>query len=57
MGHTFYFYEQEGKFTDITWELNESFGNFTCGCTREELIAFYIDEPSCGGISERPLLA
>ena len=57
MGHNFYLYEQEGQFVDIPWDLNETYGNFTCGCDRNGLINFKIDEPTCGVLSQRPFIA
>ena len=30
-GHNYYIYEEGGVFTIIPWDLNEAFGNFTCG--------------------------
>ena len=57
MGHNFYLYEQEGQFVDIPWDLNETYGNFTCGCDRNGLVNFKIDEPTCGVLSQRPFIA
>ncbi|MBI5547560.1 MAG: CotH kinase family protein [Deltaproteobacteria bacterium] len=56
MGHNYYLYEQADRFSVIPWDLNEAFGNFTCGCSREGLIGLYIDEPTCGATSGYPLL-
>jgi spore coat protein CotH len=56
MGHNYYLYEaQPGRFTIIPWDLNETFGNFSCGCNRAGLIGFLLDEPTCGPIAARPL--
>lgn len=56
-GHNYYLYETDGKFTIIPWDLNMAFGTFNCfGLDRESLINYYIDEPTCGPISERPLV-
>ena len=55
-GHNYYIYEQEGVFTIIPWDLNEAFGNFTCGCNSTDIIGFYIDEPTCGDLNEKPLI-
>jgi len=57
MGHNFYLYERDGQFVDIPWDLNETFGNFTCGCDRNGLVNFKIDEPTCGALNGRPLIA
>jgi len=56
-GHNYYLYEIDGKFTIIPWDLNMAFGTFNCfGLDRESLINYYIDEPTCEPISERPLV-
>ncbi|MEE2758240.1 MAG: CotH kinase family protein [Myxococcota bacterium] len=57
MGHNFYLYEQDGRFLDLPWDLNETYGNFTCSCNRDGLINLKIDEPTCGPIADRPLVA
>ncbi len=57
MGHNFYLYEQDGQFVDIPWDLNETYGNFTCQCDRDGLINLKIDEPTCGPIAERPFVS
>ena len=56
MGHNYYLYERHGIFTEIPWDLNEAFGNFTCGCNRDQLVHFLIDEPTCGSLRSYPLL-
>ena len=56
MGHNYYLYEQNGVFVDIHWDLNETYGNFTCRCDRDGLINLRIDEPTCGPLAERPLV-
>jgi len=55
-GHNYYLYEQERIFTIVPWDLNEAFGKFTCGCSSQEIIDFFIDEPTCGSLADRPLL-
>ncbi|MBL6975013.1 MAG: CotH kinase family protein [Deltaproteobacteria bacterium] len=55
-GHNYYLYEQDGVFTPIPWDLNEAFGNFSCGCDRQEIIDFRVDEPTCGPTAGRPLV-
>ena len=57
MGHNFYLYEQDGRFVDVPWDLNETYGNFTCQCDRAGLINLKIDEPTCGELSDRPFVA
>ena len=44
-------------FTVIPWDLNEAFGNFTCGCNRAGIIGFMMDEPTCGAVDQKPLVA
>ena len=56
LGHNYYLYEVDGKFTIIPWDLNMAFGTFDCGIEREGLINFLIDEPTAGPIVERPLV-
>jgi spore coat protein CotH len=57
LGHNYYLYEMDGKFTIIPWDLNMAFGTYTCmGIEREGLINFYIDEPTGCPIAERPLV-
>jgi spore coat protein CotH len=56
-GHNYYCYEHDGVFTVIPWDLNEAFGNFNCGCDRAGIIGFMIDEPTCGKVTGKPLVA
>jgi len=56
MGHNYYLYLDGDRFVVIPWDLNEAFGNFTCGCNREGIIDFYIDESSCGFLAQKPLI-
>jgi len=57
LGHNYYLYELDGKFTIIPWDLNMAFGNYDCmGIDREGLINFYIDEPTGCPLEERPLV-
>ncbi len=56
MGHNYYLYEVNGKFTMIPWDLNEAFGTFNRGLDREGTINFFIDEPTVGTVAERPLV-
>jgi spore coat protein CotH len=57
MGHNFYLYDHNGRFVIVPWDLNEAYGNFTCGCDRNGLYNLRIDEPTCGSLDERPLIA
>lgn len=57
LGHNFYLYEVDGKFTIIPWDLNGSFGAFSMGMNRDDIINCYIDEPTIGPVEERPLVA
>ncbi|MGB0590296.1 MAG: CotH kinase family protein [Myxococcota bacterium] len=54
-GHNYYVYEVDGVFTPIPWDLNEAFGNFTCGCSRAEIIGLLIDDPTCGALATKPM--
>jgi len=57
IGHNYYLYETGGRFVILPWDLNMAFGTFNCfGIDREGLVNFYIDEPTCGPIAERPLV-
>jgi spore coat protein CotH len=57
MGHNYYLYEVDGKFTIIPWDLNMAFGTFSSGLDRDGIINFYIDEPTSGPVAERPLVS
>jgi spore coat protein CotH len=57
MGHNYYLYEVDGKFTIIPWDLNMSFGNLNCNLNLDRIINFFIDEPTAGALKERPLVA
>ncbi|WP_168161221.1 CotH kinase family protein [Desulfatibacillum aliphaticivorans] len=58
LAHNYYIYEQDGVFSIIPWDLNESFGTFAMDCQRNEaLISLYIDEPTSGDLADRPLIA
>ena len=56
MGHNYYLYEIDGKFTIIPWDLNMCFGTFNYGLDRNQLLNYYIDEPTGGAMEERPLV-
>jgi spore coat protein CotH len=57
LAHNYYIYEQDGVFSMLPWDLNESFGTFNRECNRVEIRELYIDEPTSGQLSERPLIA
>ncbi len=56
MGHNYYLYEVDGKFTVIPWDLNMAFGTFSSNLDRDGIINFYIDEPATSSVDSRPLL-
>jgi spore coat protein CotH len=56
LGHNYYLYEVDGKFTIIPWDLNMAFGTFNAGLDRNKLVNYYIDEPTSGAVEERPLI-
>jgi spore coat protein CotH len=58
LAHNYYLYEQDGVFSIIPWDFNESFGTFTMGCQDiYTMISLYIDEPTSGTLADRPLIA
>ena len=58
LAHNYYIYEQDGVFSIIPWDLNESFGTFTMGCQDSNaVISLYIDEPTASNLADRPLIA
>jgi spore coat protein CotH len=57
LGHNYYLYEVDGKFTIIPWDLNMAFGTFSSGINRDGLINFYIDEPTAGAVANYPLVS
>ncbi len=56
MGHNYYLYDNNGKFVILPWDLNMAFGTFNYGLNRDQLINYYIDEPTGGPMAERPLV-
>ena len=56
MGHNYYLYEDGGKFSIIPWDLNESFGGFNSGLSRDQIINFFIDEPTAASMDQYPLV-
>ena len=58
VGHNYYLYESDGKFTVIPWDLNMAFGTFGIRQSYGTPITdFYIDEPTTGSFTERPLVS
>lgn len=58
LAHNYYIYEQDGVFSIIPWDLNESFGTFSMGCRdNSTMISLYVDEPTSGTLTDRPLIA
>ncbi len=52
MGHNYYLYENNGRFTILPWDLNMAFGTFGGGSVSD----FLIDEPVSGNMNDRPLV-
>lgn len=57
LAHNYYLYDQDGVFTLLPWDFNESFGSFAMDCNNVDIRELYIDEPVSGALSDRPLLA
>lgn len=56
--HNYYIYEQDGVFSILPWDLNESFGTFRRDCGgADDLRNLTIDEPTSGSLEDRPLIA
>jgi len=55
MGHNYYLYESQGRFTVLPWDLNMAFGTFNMGIPTAEPADYPIDQPS--RMSDRPLAA
>ncbi|MEJ5258637.1 MAG: CotH kinase family protein [Anaerohalosphaeraceae bacterium] len=55
MGHNYYLYETNGRFTILPWDLNMTFGTFGMGLVRDAA-DFYIDEPVINFFESRPLV-
>jgi hypothetical protein len=56
IGHNTYFYEVNGKFTCIPWDLNMTFGTYNAGLRKDGIINYYIDEPTTGPMNRFPLV-
>ena len=59
MGHNYYLYEDNGKFTVVPWDLNMAFGTFGMGPKHGGVVNvdLYIDEPTTGALADKPLVA
>jgi len=59
MGHNYYLYEDNGKFTVVPWDLNMAFGTFGMGPNQGGVgnVDLYIDEPTTGALADKPLVA
>tara|TARA_R110002167_G_scaffold55676_26_gene158063 strand:- start:2282 stop:4852 length:2571 start_codon:yes stop_codon:yes gene_type:complete len=57
LAHNYYIYEQDGVFSMLPWDLNESFGSFSLGCNGADIRELYIDEPTDGALADKPLIA
>jgi len=56
LAHNYYLYEQDGVFSLLPWDFNESFGSFNMDCNGVDIRELYIDEPVSGSMSDRPLV-
>lgn len=57
LAHNYYIYDDDGIFSILPWDFNESFGTFNMNCNGVDIRELYIDEPVSGALSERPLIA
>ncbi|KPZ58054.1 CotH kinase family protein [Pseudoalteromonas sp. P1-7a] len=57
LAHNYYIYDDDGVFSILPWDFNESFGTFNMNCNGVDVRELYIDEPVSGALSERPLIA
>jgi len=55
--HNYYLYDNDGIFVIIPWDLNMAFGTFNYGLNRNQLLNYYIDEPTGGPSAQRPLVS
>lgn len=55
MGHNYYLYETNGRFTILPWDLNMTFGTFGMGLAGDAA-DFFIDEPVTNLFESRPLV-
>lgn len=56
--HNYYLYEDRstGKWVYLPWDVNETYGNFTCNLTADQLIGLAWDAPYCQPASTRVLI-
>ena len=57
LAHNYYIYDQDGVFSFLPWDFNESFGTFAMDCNGVDLRELYIDEPTSGALADRPMVA
>jgi len=57
LAHNYYIYDDDGVFSILPWDFNESFGTFNMDCNGVDVRELYIDEPVSGALNERPLIA
>ena len=57
LAHNYYIYDQDGVFSFLPWDFNESFGTFSMDCNGVDLQELYIDEPTSGALADRPMIA
>ena len=57
LAHNYYIYDDDGVFSILPWDFNESFGTFNMNCNGVDVRELYIDEPVSGALNERPLIA
>ncbi len=57
LAHNYYLYEQDGVFNLLPWDFNEAFGSFNMGCNGVDIRELYIDEPTNGTLSDKPMIA
>jgi spore coat protein CotH len=55
-GENYYLYDNDSKFVIIPWDLNLTFGTYRIDLSMEQVIDYYIDEPTCGAVSAKPLV-
>jgi spore coat protein CotH len=55
-GENYYLYENDGKFVIIPWDLNLAFGTYRMDLSTEQALNYYVDEPTCGAVSAKPLV-
>lgn len=56
LAHNYYIYEQDGVFSFLPWDFNESFGSFTMNCENVDIRELYIDEPTDEDLDDKPMI-